>query len=191
MKDMTFSKAFSSNYAEDWTTVITNTKKPLIAAVSGYAYGGGCEIAMMADILYCTGNASFRLPELRLAIIPGAGGTQRLTRAIGKTRAMEILLTGKSFTGDEAEKWGLASRTFNNFEELMRAAVLTARTIAGFSAVAAKAVKEAVNASQELSLAEGVKTERRLFYALFASQDQKLGMQAFVNKTQTINWSHQ
>ncbi|KAF3926884.1 hypothetical protein ABW20_dc0104736 [Dactylellina cionopaga] len=191
MKDLTFSKAYSSNFIQLWSTTITNVNKPTVAAVSGYALGGGCELAMMADILYCTADAKFGQPEVKLGVIPGAGGSQRLTRAIGKAKSMEIILTGKMFSGNEAEKWGLAARVFPNFEELMKGATETASIIAGYPMLAIKAAKEVVNQSQELSLGEGVKFERRVFHALFGSQDQKIGMEAFANKTKDVKWTHE
>ncbi|KAF3907365.1 hypothetical protein AA313_de0209627 [Arthrobotrys entomopaga] len=190
MKDLTFSKAYSSNFIQLWSTTITNLNKPTIAAVSGYALGGGCELAMMADILYCTSNAKFGQPEIKLGVIPGAGGSQRLIRAIGKAKAMEIILTGNTFSGEEAEQWGLAAKAFPNFEELMKGATATASTIAGYSMMAVKAAKEVVNQSQELPLSEGVKFERRVFHALFGSRDQKIGMEAFANKTTDVKWTH-
>lgn len=144
----------------------------------------------MGDILYCTETANFGQPEIKLGTIPGAGGSQRLTRAIGKSKAMELILTGKSFTGIEAEKWGVAARTFGNYEELVEGALSTAETIAGYSKVAVKAAKEVVNKSQELSLREGVEFERRLFHGLFGSQDQKIGMKAFAEKGKA-EWTHQ
>ncbi|KAK6525053.1 hypothetical protein TWF281_011934 [Arthrobotrys megalospora] len=191
MKGLTFSKAYSTNFIQLWSTTITNLNKPTIAAVSGYALGGGCELAMMADILYCTTDAKFGQPEIKLGVIPGAGGSQRLTRAIGKSKSMEIILTGKTFSGEDAEKWGLAARTFSNFEELMKGATDTAGVIAGYPMLAVKAAKEVVNQSQELSLSEGVKYERRVFHALFGSKDQKVGMDAFANKVKDVKWTHE
>ncbi|KAK6505921.1 hypothetical protein TWF506_010852 [Arthrobotrys conoides] len=191
MKDLTFSTAYSTNFIQLWSTTITNLNKPTIAAVSGYALGGGCELAMMADILYCTANATFGQPEVKLGVIPGAGGSQRLTSAIGKSKSMEIILTGKTFSGEEAEKWGLAARTYTSFEELMKGATDTASVIAGYPMLAIKAAKEVVNQSQELSLSEGVKYERRVFHALFGSKDQKVGMEAFANKVKDVKWTHE
>ncbi|KAF3081510.1 hypothetical protein TWF569_001833 [Orbilia oligospora] len=191
MKDLTFSQAYSKNFIQLWSTTITNLNTPTIAAVSGYALGGGCELAMMADILYCTTNATFGQPEVKLGVIPGAGGSQRLTRAIGKSKSMEIILTGKTFSGEEAEKWGLAARAFPNFEELMKGATDTASVIAGYPMLAMKAAKEVVNQSQELSLGEGIKYERRVFHALFGSKDQKVGMEAFANKVKDVKWTHE
>lgn len=191
MKDLTFSTAYAKNFIQLWSTTITNINKPTIAAVSGFALGGGCELAMMADILYCTVDAKFGQPEVKLGVIPGAGGSQRLTHAIGKSKAMEIILTGKMFSGEEAEKWGLAAKAFPNHAELMAGALETAGVIAGYSSLAIKAAKEVVNQSQELSLSEGVKFERRLFHGLFGSQDQKIGMDAFANKVKDVEWSHE
>ncbi|KAF3940118.1 hypothetical protein ABW19_dt0207791 [Dactylella cylindrospora] len=191
MKDLTFSKAYSTNFIQLWSTTITNLGKPTIAAVSGFALGGGCELAMMADILYCTADAKFGQPEIKLGVIPGAGGSQRLTRALGKSKAMEIILTGKMFSGEEAERWGLAARSFANFEELMKGAKETAGVIAGLPMLATKAAKEVVNQSQELSLAEGVKYERRVFHSLFGSKDQKVGMEAFANKVKDVKWTNE
>ncbi|KAI9669651.1 MAG: hypothetical protein M1831_007347 [Alyxoria varia] len=175
MRDLTFSSAYTNDYIASWSAVIPNLKKPLISAVNGYALGGGCELAMMADILYCSEGATFGQPELSLGVIPGAAGSQRLTRAIGKAKAMDMILTGKSIKGPEAERCGLAARCFSNAQECLEGAVSSAEKIASFSKVATKAAKEAVNKSQELPLREGVEFERRLFHALFGSKDQKIG----------------
>lgn len=175
MKDLTFSKAYTEDFIEEWSLQTSQIKKPIISAVNGYALGGGCELAIMADIMYCSASAKFGQPEIKLGIIPGAGGSQRLTKAIGKTRAMELILTGKNFTGKEAGEWGLAARVFANPQECVDGAVETAATIAGYSRVAVKAAKEVVNKSQELGVREGVEYERRVFHGLFGSQDQKIG----------------
>ncbi|KAL2123914.1 hypothetical protein VTJ04DRAFT_279 [Mycothermus thermophilus] len=190
MAPLTFSAAYRGNFIESWSLLTTALKKPLIAAVSGHALGGGCELALMADILYCTKTANFGQPEIKLGTIPGAGGSQRLTRAVGKAKAMELILTGKSFTGEEAERWGVAARTFENYEELLKGALDTAEVIAGYSRVAVQAAKEVVNKSQDLALRDGVEYERRVFHALFGSQDQKIGMKAFAEKKKP-EWSHQ
>jgi enoyl-CoA hydratase len=190
MAPLTFSQAYTTSFIESWSDLTTFLTKPLIAAVSGHALGGGCELALMADILYCTEKANFGQPEIKLGTIPGAGGSQRLTRAVGKAKAMELILTGKSFSGIEAEKWGVAARTFSNWEELIEGALETAETIAGYSKVAVKAAKEVVNKSQELPLKSGIEYERRLFHGLFGSQDQKIGMKAFVEKTKPV-WTHE
>ncbi len=136
----------------------------------------------MCDILYCTSTANFGQPEIKLGTIPGAGGSQRLTRAIGKARAMELILTGKSFSGKEAGEWGVAARTFESYEELMEGALKTAETIAGYSKVTIMAAKEVVNKSQDLPLRDGVEYERRVFHSLFGSDDQTIGMTAFAEK---------
>ncbi|KAK4106864.1 enoyl-CoA hydratase mitochondrial precursor [Parathielavia hyrcaniae] len=191
MAPLTFSEAYTSSFIESWSELTTGAlKKPLVAAVSGHALGGGCELALMADILYCTATANFGQPEIRLGTIPGAGGSQRLTRAVGKSRAMELVLTGRSFSGDEAERWGVAARAFPSHEALMEAALATAETIAGYSRVAVQAAKEVVNKSQDLPLRDGVEYERRVFHGLFGSQDQKIGMKAFAEKKKA-EWSHQ
>ena len=175
MKDKTFSEVYSEDFIENWSLQTSQVKKPIIAAVSGYALGGGCELAMMADILYCSNSAVFGQPEIKLGVIPGAGGSQRLTKVIGKSRAMELILTGKNFSAKEAFDWGLAARIFDTPEACVDGAVETAATIAGYSRIAVKACKEVVNKSQDLGIREGVEYERRVFHALFGSQDQKIG----------------
>lgn len=189
MASLSFSEAYATAFIESWSLLTTQIKKPIIAAVSGHALGGGCELAMMCDIMYCTETASFGQPEIKLGTIPGAGGSQRLTRAIGKSKAMELILTGRSFSGKEAEQWGLASQAFSSYEELMRETLKTAATIASYSNVAIIACKEVVNKSQDLSLQNGVEFERRVFHSLFGSQDQKIGMKAFIEKVKP-EWSH-
>ncbi|RYO93969.1 hypothetical protein DL764_007898 [Monosporascus ibericus] len=190
MAPLTFSKAYTQSFIESWSQLTTQVKKPIIAAVSGHALGGGCELAMMADILYCTESANFGQPEIKLGTIPGAGGSQRLTRAIGKSRAMELILTGKSFTGAEAAQWGLAAKAFPSYEALMEGAMKTAETIASYSKVAIIGAKEVVNKSQDLPLRDGVEYERRVFHGIFGSQDQKIGMKAFAEK-QKPEWTHE
>ncbi|KAH8812348.1 ClpP/crotonase-like domain-containing protein [Xylogone sp. PMI_703] len=189
MAPLTFSEAYTKSFIESWSNLTTVVKKPIIAAVSGHALGGGCELALMCDVLYCTENANFGQPEIRLGTIPGAGGSQRLTRAIGKARAMELILTGKSFTGKEAGSWGVAARTFGSYDELIEGTLKTAETIAGYSKVAVMAAKEVVNKSQDLPLRDGVEYERRVFHSLFGSEDQKIGMKAFAEK-QKPQWTH-
>jgi len=174
MKDLSFSSAYGSDFIALWSE-LTSISLPVIAAVNGHALGGGCELAMMADILYCGPKATFGQPEIKLGVIPGAGGSQRLTRAVGKSKAMEIVLTGKTFSGAEAERWGLASKCFETAEGAVEGALDTAETIAGYGRLAVKAAKEVVNQAYEGSLAEGVKYERRVFHALFATKDQKIG----------------
>lgn len=189
MTPLTFSEAYTKSFIESWSLMTTQVKKPIIAAVAGHALGGGCELAMMCDILYCTEDANFGQPEVKLGTIPGAGGSQRLTRAIGKSKAMELILTGKFFSGIEAEKWGLAAKTFPTRESLMEETLKLAEKIAGYSKVAIMACKEVVNKSQDLPLRDGVEFERRVFHSLFGSQDQKLGMTAFAEKKKA-EWTH-
>ena len=175
MKDMTFSKAYTEDFIEIWSLQTSQIKKPIISAVNGYAFGGGCELAMMADIMYCSKSATFGQPEVKLGIIPGAGGSQRLTKALGKSKAMELILTGKNFSGQEAGEWGLAAKVFESAQECVDGAVETAATIASYSRVAVKAAKEVINKSQDLGVREGVEYERRVFHGLFGSRDQKIG----------------
>ena len=156
-------------------------RKPIVAAVAGYALGGGCELALMCDFIYAADNARFGLPELSLGVLPGIGGTQRLTRAIGRAKAMEMCLTGRMLNAVEAESAGLVARVFPA-AELLAATLEAARGIAGKSLPAAMMVKECVNRVDETSLSEGVRFERRVFHATFATADQKEGMAAFVEK---------
>ncbi|PPJ58026.1 hypothetical protein CBER1_03836 [Cercospora berteroae] len=189
MSTKTFSDAYGDDFIESWSDLPNAIKKPVISAVNGHALGGGCELAMMADILYASEKANFGQPEIKLGVIPGAGGSQRLTRAIGKSRTMELILTGKNFSGKEAFEWGLAARVFATPEECVEGALATAETIASYSKIAVKACKEVVNKSQDLGIREGVEYERRLFHGLFGSQDQKIGMEAFAKK-QKAEWTH-
>ncbi|KAI9755635.1 MAG: hypothetical protein M4579_004208 [Chaenotheca gracillima] len=175
MAPLTFSGAYTTDFIESWSFLTSAIRKPVLSAVTGYALGGGCELAMMADILYCTSGSTFGQPEIKLGTIPGAGGSQRLTRAIGKSRAMEIILTGQNFSGKEAGEWGLAAKVFESPEECVDGALATAETIASYSRVATKAAKEVVNKSQELGVREGMDFERRVFHGLFGSRDQKIG----------------
>lgn len=171
-------------YLEDFFSAadrVAARRKPLIAAVAGYALGGGCELALMCDFIYAADNARFGLPELSLGVIPGIGGTQRLTHALGKAKAMELCLTGRQLSAEEAERAGLVARVFPE-AELLERTLKTARDIASKSLPATLMVKECVNRALEISLAEGVRFERRLFHSLFASADQKEGMSAFVEK---------
>ena len=180
MKDL----AFPSTYLDDFITAwdrVANRRKPIIAAVSGFALGGGCELAMMCDFILASDTAKFGQPEIRLGIIPGAGGTQRLTRAVGKAKAMELCLTGRMMDAQEAERAGLVSRIVP-VADLVEEAVKTASTIAGFSRQSVLMTKEAINRAFESSLAEGIRFERRQFQSLFATEDQKEGMSAFIEK---------
>jgi enoyl-CoA hydratase len=175
MKDLSFSKAYGEDFIEMWSELVHSVKKPIIAAVNGYALGGGCELAMMTDFIYCSAGATFGQPEIKLGVIPGAGGSQRLTAAIGKSRAMELILTGDTFSGKQAGEWGLAAKVFETPQECLDGAVNTAAKIASYSQLAVKACKEVVNKSQDLGLREGIEFERRVFHSLFGSQDQKIG----------------
>lgn len=175
MKDLSFSKAYNTNFIASWSSTIPNIRKPIIAAVNGHALGGGCELALMADILYCSSSATFGQPEIKLGIIPGAGGSQRLTALIGKSRSMELILTGKTFSGLEAGQWGVAARVFNSAEDCVQGALETAVKIAGMSKVSVRAAKEVVNKSQDAGLREGLDYERKVFQGLFGSKDQKIG----------------
>ncbi|KAI1494735.1 ClpP/crotonase-like domain-containing protein [Biscogniauxia mediterranea] len=190
MAPLTFSQAYTKSFIESWSQLTTQVKKPIIAAVSGHALGGGCELAMMCDILYCTETANFGQPEIKLGTIPGAGGSQRLTRAIGKSKAMELILTGQSFSGADAAQWGLAAKAFPSYEALMEGTLQTAETIASYSKVAIIGAKEVVNKSQDLPLRDGVEYERRVFHSIFGSQDQKIGMKAFAEKRKA-EWTHE
>ena len=160
---------------------LRSVRKPVIAAVSGFALGGGCELAMMCDFIIAADNARFGQPEIKLGIMPGAGGTQRLPRAVGKSKAMDMVLTGRMMDAAEAERAGLASRVVP-LDKLMDEALAAALVICDFSRVAVMAAKESVNRAFEGTLADGVMFERRLFHALFGTADQKEGMDAFVNK---------
>jgi len=179
MKDLTVSTAYTTDFITSWSSTILSITKPIISAVNGYALGGGCELAMMADILYCSSSAKFGQPEISLGTIPGAGGSQRLTRAIGKVRAMEMILTGNMVSGTKAGEWGLAAQVFESAEECVNGALITAEKIAKMSQLAVKAAKEVVNKSQELGLRDGLEYERRLFHGLFGSKDQKIGQLEF------------
>jgi len=178
-------KTFVECYIEDFITNgwerVTTCRKPIIAAVAGFALGGGCEVAMMCDTILAAESAKFGQPEITLAIIPGAGGTQRLTRAVGKAKAMEMILSGRMIDATEAERCGLVSRVVAN-DKLLEEALKLADKVAAQSRPAVLAAKEAVNRAFETSLAEGVRFERRLFHALFSTEDQKEGMAAFVEK---------
>jgi len=180
MEAMDFSAAYKSAFIDAWDPV-SQAKKPLIAAVNGYALGGGCEVAMMCDIIYAGEKAKFGQPEINLGTLPGAGGTQRLPRAIGKSRAMEMVLTGLPMGAQEAMQRGLVSKVFP-VDKLVDEAIKTADIIAGQSKMSARMVKEATNAAYESSLKEGLSTEKRIFYGSFALHDRKEGMNAFVNK---------
>src|SRR3990167_3115135 len=177
--------SFADVYKNDFITrnweKIRAVRKPVIAAVSGFALGGGCELAMMCDFIIAADNARFGQPEIKLGIIPGAGGPQRLPRAVGKAKAMDMALTARMMNAEEAERAGLVSRVVP-LDKLMDEALGAALTICEFSQIAVMAAKESGNRSFESSLSDGVMFERRIFHALFATTDQKEGMDAFVNK---------
>lgn len=178
-------KNFVDVYGEDLfgakIDAIQRVRKPIIAAVSGYALGGGCELAMMCDFIICAENAKFGQPEINLGVVAGIGGTQRLTRFVGKSKAMDMNLTGRFMDAAEAERSGLVSRVVPT-PKLMTEAMSAARKIAEKSAITVKAVKESVNRSYEMSLREGLLFERRTFHSMFATEDQKEGMAAFIEK---------
>ena len=186
MQEQGFADMFGSNFFAGWERV-TDTRKPWIAAVNGFALGGGCEVAMMADFIIAGDRAKFGQPEIKLAVTPGMGGSQRLAHAVGKAKAMEMCLTGRMMGAEEAERAGLVARVVPA-ENLVEEAMKTAAEIAAMPPLAAIAAKEMVNAAFELPLAQGVKFERRLFHGLFGTQDQKEGMAAFVEK-RPGNWT--
>ena len=181
MAKYSFADAYGANYiSRNWET-IRSIRKPVIAAVSGFALGGGCELAMMCDFIIAADTARFGQPEIKLGVIPGAGGTQRLPRAVGKAKAMDMALTARMMDATEAERAGLVSRVVP-LASLIDEVLAAALTIAGFSHIATMAAKESVNRAFESGLSDGVHFERRLFHALFATADQKEGMDAFMAK---------
>ncbi|HSW18927.1 MAG TPA: enoyl-CoA hydratase [Ramlibacter sp.] len=188
MAGYSFADAYGGDFiTRNWET-IRSIRKPVIAAVSGFALGGGCELAMMCDFIIAADNAKFGQPEIKLGIIPGAGGTQRLPRAVGKAKAMDLALTARMMDATEAERAGLVSRIVP-LDKLMDEALGAALVISEFSQLAVMAAKESVNRAFEGSLSDGVMFERRMFHALFATADQKEGMDAFVNKRKA-NFQH-
>lgn len=180
MAPLSYAEVIEVDLFAGWDA-LTRLRTPLIAAVSGYALGGGCELAMLCDLLIASDTAVFGQPEIKLGVIPGIGGSQRLTRAVGKAKAMDLCLTGRNMTADEAERAGLISRLVPA-DQLLTEALEVATTIASMSGATVAVVKEAVNRSFESSLAEGVLFERRAFHATFATADQKEGMAAFLEK---------
>ena len=183
MKDYGYMHAYMSDYiTRDWEH-IRRIRKPVIAAVAGYALGGGCEVAMMCDIVIAADNAKFGQPEVNLGIMPGSGGTQRLPRAVGKAKAMDMCLTGRTMDAQEAERAGLVSRVVL-LDQLMEETLKVAEKIASSSLPVVMMIKESVNRAFETSLSEGVLFERRLFHSQFALEDQKEGMAAFAEKRQ-------
>jgi enoyl-CoA hydratase len=181
MKDYGYMDAYKSNYiTRDWEH-IRNIRKPVVAAVAGYALGGGCELAMMCDIVIAADNAKFGQPEINLGVMPGAGGTQRLTRFTSKAKSMDMCLTARMMDAAEAERAGLVSRVVP-LEKLLPEAMAVAEKIAGYSLPVVMMIKESVNRAYETTLSEGVLFERRVFHSMFALEDQKEGMAAFVEK---------
>jgi enoyl-CoA hydratase len=180
MASLTHTDVFQRDHLAQWDRV-ARCRKPLIAAVAGYALGGGCELAMMCDFIIAADNAKFGLPEITIGTIPGMGGSQRLTRLVGKSKAMEMVLTGRLMDAEEAERAGLVSRIVP-LAELVDEALKTAERIASLSRPAVMMAKEAVNRAYETTLGEGIRFERRLFHTTFATDDQKEGMAAFVEK---------
>lgn len=181
MANYSYMDAYKGDYiTRNWET-IRRIRKPVIAAVAGFALGGGCELAMMCDFIIAADNAKFGQPEIKLGIIPGAGGTQRLPRAVSKSKAMDMCLTARMMDAAEAERAGLVSRVVAP-EQLLEEAMGAAATIAGMSLPIAMMVKESINRAYETTLAEGVQFERRQFHATFATEDQKEGMRAFIEK---------
>ncbi|MCP2262183.1 enoyl-CoA hydratase [Streptoalloteichus tenebrarius] len=180
MKDQSFDEVLAADWFAGWDA-LARVRTPLVAAVAGYALGGGCELAMMCDILVAADTASFGQPEITLGVLPGMGGSQRLTRAIGKAKAMDLCLTGRRIDAHEAERCGLVSRVVPA-DTLLDEALEIARTVAGMATPAAILAKEAVNRAFETTLSEGILFERRVFHATFATREQKEGMAAFVEK---------
>lgn len=188
MASYSFADVYQNDYITSHWETIRSIRKPVIAAVSGFALGGGCELAMMCDFIIAADNAKFGQPEIKLGIIPGAGGTQRLPRAVGKAKAMDLALTGRMMDAAEAERSGLVSRVVA-LDKLMEESLAAALMISDYGRLAVMAAKESVNRAFESGLSDGVMFERRLFHALFATADQKEGMDAFVNKRKA-SFSH-
>ncbi len=187
MADLSFAEVFAADFFAAWSKLAA-VRTPTIAAVAGHALGGGCELAMMCDVLIAADTAKFGQPEIKLGVLPGMGGSQRLTRAIGKAKAMDLILTGRTIDAAEAERAGLVSRVVPA-EDLLVEAGKVAATIAGMSLSAARMAKEAVNRAFESNLAEGLLYERRLFHSAFATDDQTEGMKAFTEK-RAPNFTH-
>ena len=188
MQPKSFMDTYKENFiTRDWER-LAYCRKPVIAAVAGYALGGGCEFAMMCDMIIAADSAKFGQPEITLGILPGAGGTQRLTRIVGKSKAMDLCLTGRMMKAEEAERAGLVARVVPD-NELIDQAMEAAKTIASMSQMATMITKESVNRAYETTLSEGIRFERRMFHATFATEDQKEGMAAFAEKRKA-EWKH-
>ncbi len=187
MQAKTYMEAYTGDFIGTWDRV-ARCRKPVIAAVAGFALGGGCEFAMMCDFIIAADTAKFGQPEIKLGVMPGAGGSQRLTRFVGKSKAMDMCLTGRNMDAAEAERSGLVSRVVPA-ADLMTEAMKAADAIAGMSLPAAMMTKESVNRAYETTLAEGIRFERRVFHSMFATEDQKEGMTAFVEKRKAV-WRH-
>ena len=188
MKDKTYMDVYKENFITEHWEEVTRCRKPVIAAVGGYALGGGCELAMMCDFIIAADSAQFGQPEINLGIIPGAGGTQRLIRAVGKSKAMELCLSGRMMSAEEAERAGLVARVVPA-DALLEETMKTAQAIAAKSLPALMICKESINRAYDTGLSEGLLFERRQFHSLFASEDQKEGMAAFVEKRKP-EWKH-
>jgi len=187
MSTKTYMDTYKNNMFSSWDN-LTKIRKPIIAAVNGFALGGGCELAMMCDIILAGDKAKFGQPEIKLGTIPGVGGTQRLTRAVGKSKAMELILTGDFMSAEEAKQSGLVSRVVPE-DELLTVALDMAKKVASYSQPIVSMAKECVNQAYESTLHEGVHFERRVFHSTFATNDQKEGMKAFIEKAQPA-WTH-
>lgn len=188
MQGFDYMDVYTRDFISDGWERLAQCRKPTIAAVAGFALGGGCEIAMMCDMIIAADTARFGQPEIKLGTLPGAGGTQRLTRAVGKARAMDLCLTGRMMDAEEASKAGLVARVVDS-DKLLDEAMDAAHTIAGMSRPATMLTKESVNRAFETTLSEGIRFERRIFHSTFAMEDQKEGMAAFVEKRKA-NWKH-
>jgi enoyl-CoA hydratase len=182
MQSLSYPQTYTDDFIATWDRVASR-RKPIVAAVAGFALGGGCELAMMCDIVIAADTARFGQPEIKLGVMPGSGGTQRLTRIVGKAKAMEMCLTGRMMNAEEAERSGLVARVVPA-ADLLAEAMKTAETIASMSLPIVMMTKESVNRAYETTLAEGIRFERRVFHAMFATADQKEGMAAFVEKRQ-------
>jgi len=187
MQAKTYAEAYAGDFIASWERV-SRTRKPIIAAVAGFALGGGCELAMMCDTVIAADNAKFGQPEIKLGVMPGVGGTQRLTRFVGKAKAMDMCLTGRMMDAAEAERSGLVTRVVPA-DQLIDEALKMAKTIASMSRPVVMMTKESVNRAYETTLAEGIRFERRVFHSMFALEDQKEGMSAFVEK-RSPNFQH-